>query len=130
MDDGTAQLLISAIIQSMATIWVIIFGLILGLHDFLDKKKKQFKEEHPDNMISTSTGNILITNHRTSASDKIMLMSMNIIMPLSILCGILALIFFRNDFLIYLEIAFAIISILLLMTDIAMWLKNLNHSNL
>jgi len=130
MDDGTAQLLISAIIQSMATIWVIIFGLILGLHDFLDRKKKQFKEEHPDNIISTQNRNVIITNHKISASDKIMLMSMNITMPLSILCGILALIFFRTDFLIYLEIAFAIISILLLMIYIGLWLKNLNHSNL
>jgi hypothetical protein len=129
MDDGTIHWLISAIIQSMATIWAIIFGLTLGLHEFLDRKKKQFEERHPDKTISTNYGEIKIARYRISTEDKVLLLLMNLTMPLSIFSGIFSMIFFRNDFLIYSAVLFALISIILLMIYITLWIKNINHSD-
>ena len=126
MDDGTAQLLISALIQSMATIWAIIFGLTRGLHEFLDMKKRQFKEDHPDGTIR----GIGITGHKIDKSDLFMITAMNVTLFLSVLCGIFALVLFRTDFLMYLEIGFSLDSIALLVVYMALWIPNLNSSDI
>jgi sterol desaturase/sphingolipid hydroxylase (fatty acid hydroxylase superfamily) len=121
MDNNTAYWLISSLIQSMAAIWAIIFGLVLGLHEFLERRLQELRKE--EQKISNIITHQL--KYRISTSNKILLLLMNVTLFLSLVSGILALVLFRSDFLIYSQIVFSVVSIFLLVIIISLWILHI-----
>jgi hypothetical protein len=100
LNNDTAQWLLSTIVQSMAAIWALFFGLFIVLREMILDRRQQ---------INDPRGNIHLSDNV-----KIFLCSINIWIFSSILFGILGLYFFRDEGLIVLTVLFAVFSIMVL----------------
>ena len=97
IDDSTARFLLSTIVQSIAAIWAIFFGLFLAFRDRILELRNKIK--HPK-------GKIHLDDYI-----KGFLIVINIFIFLTLVFGILAFLFFRDDGLINLTVFFFILSI-------------------
>jgi len=96
MDNQTAYWLLSAIIQGLGAIWAIFFGISIAVRSYIKGVRKK------------------IPNMRFRRSEKWYLISVNLITATSIITGLLGLVYFRNDGLIYISLFTAITSIIML----------------
>ncbi len=102
VDDVTARFLLTTIVQSMAAIWAIFFGLFIVFREMILNRRER---------VNNPIGRIHLDDRV-----KIFLLITNVLIFASIFFGSLGLFFFKDDGLINLTVFFSILSIVLLVS--------------